>query len=95
MNKAEALKIYSEVQISQSEHNSRWEEEYESVQEESSIIYANEMIDFANKLNIDFDNDPNSYIDKDNDWADYCKYDNMGSELKDIIDKKLQDIILA
>lgn len=97
MNKAEALKMYKEVQIAQGEHNGRWEDEYN--QGESSNTYMNQMIKFAENLEIDFDHNPKAYPwDQDEDPEEdetYFNYDAMGYELKCMIDKKLEDIILA
>lgn len=97
MNKAEALKMYKEVQITQGKHNGRWTNELD--QEDSSIEYMEKMIDFAEKLKIDFDHNPKAYQwDQDEDPEEdetYFNYDAMGYELRCIIDKKLEDIILA
>lgn len=91
MNKAEALKLFEEVQTKQGEHNGRWEDEYS--QEYSSEIYLAEMISYAEFLEIEFDKDPESYRE-DEDDHDYMVWDQMGFEIKTLIDKKLRDIIL-
>lgn len=92
MNKAEALKMYQEVFMAQGEHNGRWEDEYS--QEGSAITYKDQMIEFAEELNLEFDHNPMSYADEE-DMDKAMIFDCMGFELRQMIEKKLRDIILA
>lgn len=94
MNKKEALKLYGEVNEKQGEHNGRWEDEYS--QESSSVRYMEQMISYAQDLNIDFDPDPLSYYNyyEKKEKPDYFNYDAMGFKLKVMICEKLETIIL-
>ncbi len=91
MNKNEALKLYGEVNEKQGEHNGRWEDEYSH--ERSSVRYMDQMISYAQDLNIDIDQDILSYYEKKEEH-DCFNCDEAGFELKMKICEKLETIIL-
>ena len=93
MNKADALTIYKEIQTAQGEHNGRWRDELDH--DDSAQEYLETMIYWADKFKIDYDKDYHNYSDGDDDLDNAQLKDAMGYELKIILDKKLQDIILA
>ena len=66
INKKLALEIYRDIQIARGEHCGRWEGD-EYGQKDSSEIYFEEMINISNYLELNYSNDPNSYIDNDED----------------------------
>ena len=92
MNKAKALSIYKEIQTAQGEHNSRWRDELDH--DDSAEEYLNTMRFWADKFEIKYDPDYKNYDDPESCDEAQLK-DAMGYELKQILDKKLQDIILA
>ena len=92
MNKAEALTIYKEIQTAQGKHNGRWRDELDH--DDSAEEYLNTMKYWADRFKIEYDPDYKNYDDpKDCDESQLK--DAMGYELKQILDKRLETIILA
>ena len=91
MDKKEVIEDLIELKYYHGYHCGRWENEYD--REDSAEEYLKNMKEFADKYNIQYDDDLNHYADED-DWIFY-KQDEMACTIKDKLEEHLTDLLLG
>ena len=90
-DKKEVIEDLIELKYYQGYHCGRWENEQD--REDSAEEYLKKMKEFAEKYNIQYDDDLNNYADED-DWLFY-KQDEMGCAIKDKLEEHLTNLLLG
>ena len=96
MNKREAINYLIELSIKQGEHNGRWENEY--IQEESAMIYCDDMQRIADDIGIEYakgDDFIEELEELKEDIDCFNAYDEWGFILQQKLEKHLINIIMG
>lgn len=87
----ETLRDLCDLHYADGLHTGRWEDEY--AREESCKEYLAVMVALAEKYNLIYNENLEDYIINENDPECYAM-DNMGSELQEIVEKHLLEILI-
>lgn len=96
MDKREAINYLIELSKKQGEHNGRWENEY--IQEESAMIYCDDMKEIADDIGIEYakgDDFIEELEELEEDIDCFNAYDEWGFMLQQKLEKHLINVIMG